>query len=102
LHECIFTHRALFSPPRARPRSFSFARQNNKIFDSNAGKKPFSFNIGRGEVIQGWDKGLEGMRVGGKRKLVIPAKLGYGSSGAGGSIPPNATLLFEVEVLGAK
>ncbi|HJV35541.1 FKBP-type peptidyl-prolyl cis-trans isomerase [Geomonas sp.] len=69
-------------------------------FDSTEGKgAPFSFTIGRGEVIPGWDEGVMSMKVGGKRKLVIPPQLGYGSSGAGGVIPPNATLIFDVELV---
>lgn len=69
-------------------------------FDSSYDRnQPFTFNLGAGEVIKGWDQGVAGMKVGGKRKLTIPASLGYGAAGAGGVIPPNATLIFEIELL---
>ena len=69
-------------------------------FDSSLDRgEPFAFTLGQGQVIEGWDKGVEGMKVGGKRKLTIPPAMAYGDQGAGDAIPPNATLVFEVELL---
>jgi FKBP-type peptidyl-prolyl cis-trans isomerase FkpA len=77
------------------------ADQRGRKFDSSKDRgQPFSFGLGRGEVIRGWDEGVQGMKVGGTRVLTIPADLGYGARGAGGVIPPNATLVFEVDLLG--
>ena len=75
--------------------------EDGSVFDSSlkAGRGPYTFTLGAGAVIKGWDLGVKGMKVGGKRKLTIPSDLGYGDRGAGGVIPPGATLIFEVEVL---
>jgi FKBP-type peptidyl-prolyl cis-trans isomerase FkpA len=76
-------------------------KQHGAQFDSSIGREPFSFRLGGGQVIPGWDQGVQGMKVGGKRTLIIPAALGYGDQGAG-PIPPNSNLIFEIELLDVK
>ena len=80
------------------------AKENKgKKFDSSVDRgQPFNFGLGQGQVIQGWDEGFAGMKIGGKRTLIIPSEMGYGARGAGGAIPPNATLIFDVELLDVK
>lgn len=77
----------------------SRSEQKGQQFDSSIGRQPFSFRLGAGQVIRGWDQGVVGMQVGGQRRLVIPPELAYGSQGSGGVIPPNATLVFDIELL---
>lgn len=79
---------------------FNDGQQGAKFDSSKDRGQPFDFPLGAGHVIKGWDEGFAGMKVGGVRKLTIPPEMGYGARGAGGAIPPNATLLFEVELLG--
>ena len=79
------------------------AWSNRKQFDASWDRgSPFNFTLGQGRVIKGWDEGVAGMKVGGRRKLTIPPKMGYGSSGAGSAIKPNETLVFVVDLLGVK
>lgn len=75
---------------------------DGKVFDSSVGKQPFTFEVGTGKVIPGWDQGILGMRVGGKRRLIIPPDLAYGEKGIPGAIPPNSALIFDVELLDVK
>ncbi|KAI6684197.1 hypothetical protein NL676_030110 [Syzygium grande] len=77
-------------------------KKNGKIFDSNVGSAPFKFRLGIGQVIKGWDVGVNGMRIGDKRRLTIPPAMGYGAQGAGGKIPPNSWLVFDVELVNVR
>jgi FKBP-type peptidyl-prolyl cis-trans isomerase FkpA len=78
------------------------AKQRGRQFDSSVGRAPLDFQLGAGRVIKGWDQGVAGMKVGGKRTLIIPSQLAYGSRGAGDMIPPGADLIFDVELLDVK
>ncbi len=93
-----------YGPPAAGGQNvtvqYSGSLEDGAVFDSSYARGPFSFVLGAGSVIKGWDQGVVGMRVGGKRTLVIPPNLAYGERGAGGVIPPNATLRFEIELIG--
>ncbi len=73
--------------------------QKGRQFDTSIGRGPYAFTLGAGQVIRGWDQGVLGMKVGGLRRLVLPPELAYGSAGSGSTIPPNATLVFEIELL---
>ena|ERR1700737_1987026 len=92
---------AIAQPGRTARVLYTGWLQNGQKFDSSVDRhEPFEFTLGAGRVIKGWDEGVAGMKVGGKRKLLIPPALGYGARGAAGVIPPNAELIFEVELLG--
>ena len=82
--------------------SESAPEQKGTKFDSSIGRGPFAFKLGAGQVIRGWDQGVQGMKVGGQRRLVLPPEFAYGARGAGNAIPPNATLVFDVELLDVK
>lgn len=91
------------SGKRVRVHYTGWLASNGKKFDSSVDRgEPFVFPLGAGRVIKGWDEGVKGMKVGGKRRLEIPSEMGYGQRGAGGAIPPNATLIFDVELLGVQ
>ncbi|CAI0404353.1 unnamed protein product, partial [Linum tenue] len=77
-------------------------KENGKVFDSNEGRAPFIFRLGVGQVIKGWDVGVNGMRAGDKRRLTIPPAMGYGHEGAGNKIPPNSWLVFDVELVNVR
>ena len=77
-------------------------KDNDTVFETSRGNQPLTFRVGAGDVLKGWDEGVLGMRVGGKRKLIVPPDLGYGRQGAGSVVPPNATLVFEFELLAVR
>nr|GMD71597.1 peptidyl-prolyl cis-trans isomerase FKBP43 [Ipomoea batatas] len=77
-------------------------RENGQVFDSNIGKTPYKFRLGDKHIIDGWNIGVEGMRVGDKRRLTVPPSMGYGSQGGGENIPPNSWLVYEIELVGVR
>src|SRR5262249_5433775 len=94
---------AIAEPGRSVSVHYTGWLRDGKKFDSSHDRnEPFQFKLGAGQVIRGWDLGVAGMKVGGKRGLIIPPDLGYGARGAGGVIPPNSVLIFEVELLGVR
>ncbi len=103
VEEIVLGEGALAEPGRTVSVHYTGWLTNGEKFDSSKDRnEPFDFPLGRGYVIPGWDQGVAGMKVGGSRKLTIPPHLGYGERGAGGVIPPNATLVFEVELLAVR
>lgn len=103
VEEIVLGEGAMAEPGRTVSVHYTGWLTNGEKFDSSKDRnEPFDFPLGRGYVIPGWDQGVAGMKVGGSRKLTIPPHLGYGEHGAGGVIPPNATLVFEVELLAVR
>ena len=101
LYDCLRTSAESQAGDKVNVHYRGTLESDGSEFDASYNRgTPLSFHVGKGQVIKGWDEGVQGMKVGGVRRLTIPASLGYGARGAGGVIPPNATLIFEVELLG--